>query len=186
MKLISESYYISQTLKGNTEQFAYLVEKYQDMVFSIILKIVNNKEDAEDIAQNVFIIAYNKLDTFKQNSKFSTWLYSIAYNEAVSFYKKNKKTTFITIDTNLNGSFDKIEDDTDSDFIYSNENVNKLKESLKKLKDDENLIITLFYKMDNSIEEIAEITNMSISNVKVKLFRTRKKLLKFMTDDTKK
>lgn len=185
MKPIEDSYFINQTLNGNTNQFAYLVEKYQNMVYSIVLKVVGNKEDAEDIAQNVFIKAYNKLNTFKQNSKFSTWLYSIAYNEAVTFFNKDKKTTFITIDTNINSPFNRIEeeDDDDQNLLFSNENVKKLKEALLKLKEDENLIITLFYKFDNSIEEIAEITNLSISNVKVKLYRTRKKLLKLMTND---
>lgn len=175
----SEEYtLIDKTLAGETEAFSTIVKYYQNMVFTIVGKVIHNSENAQDVAQDVFIKAFNNLHSYRKASKFSTWLYSIAYNEAVTATKKNKNF-FVQIPDN----FDSQEEEDIDDIVYNPEMVAKLKQALIKLSPDENLLLTLFYKMDNSVENIATITNNSVSNVKVKLFRTRKKLLLLLQPD---
>ena len=90
MKYQNDNYYIDRVLSGDVSAYALLVSKHKNLVFSIVLKILNNREDAEEIAQDVFLKAYQSLKKFEQKSKFSTWLYRIAYNSAISRTRKKK------------------------------------------------------------------------------------------------
>ena len=83
MNYQEDSFYISKVLKGNLPSFAILVEKHKAMAFTLALRITKNHEDAEEIAQDSFLKAYNSLSSFKQESRFSTWLYKIIYNTAL-------------------------------------------------------------------------------------------------------
>jgi RNA polymerase sigma-70 factor (ECF subfamily) len=184
MKFQDDNEYIAKVLSGNVSAYASLVAKHKNLVFSIVLKIVNNREDAEEISQDVFLKAYQSLSTFEKKSKFSTWLYRIAYNAAISKTRK-KKIEMVAIEETVitNYSTDQIErnmselDENDQQLI--------LEKALKRLPDDDNLLITLFYKNENSIEDISEITGLSVSNVKVRLHRIRKKLYEEMNELTK-
>jgi len=184
MKFQDDNEYIAKVLSGNVSAYASLVTKHKNLVFSIALKIVNNREDAEEISQDVFLKAYQSLSTFEKKSKFSTWLYRIAYNAAISKTRK-KKIEMVAIEETVitNYSTDQIErnmsdlDENDQQLI--------LEKALKRLPDDDNLLITLFYKNENSIEDISEITGLSVSNVKVRLHRIRKKLYEEMNELTK-
>jgi RNA polymerase sigma-70 factor (ECF subfamily) len=90
MKVRDDNDYIGRVLSGDVSAYASLVAKHKNLVFSIVLKIVNNREDAEEISQDVFLKAYQSLSTFERKSKFSTWLYRIAYNAAISKTRKKK------------------------------------------------------------------------------------------------
>ena len=175
MKFRKDNYYIDKILKGDTNAYASLINKHKDLVFTIAVKILKNKEDDEEIAQDVFIKAFKVLNTFKKESKFSTWLYRIAFNMAVSKTRKKKLETY-NLETEIieNFSIDEIVPDLQE--LSDEEQKNCIKKALKSLPYEENIIITLFYYDDKSIEEISEITNLSASNVKVKLHRIRKKL----------
>ena len=85
-----DKYYIAEILSGNISVFKELVEKHQNNVYNIIFRITQNAEDSEEIGQDVFIKVFNSLKSFKEEAKFSTWLYRIAYNSAVSHYRKKK------------------------------------------------------------------------------------------------
>ena len=85
-----DNFYIGKVINGQTNYFSFIVEKYQDIVFSIALKVLRNREDAEEIAQESFIKAFKSLHTFKGNAKFSTWLYRITYNTCISEVRKKK------------------------------------------------------------------------------------------------
>ena len=169
---INEKEIISRIISGDVNAFSLIINKYKDMVFNIIIKIIHDHTEAEDISQEVFIKVYNHLNNYHYKSKFATWIYSIAFNEAIS-YTRRSKTTFITLPDNYDAEDESINEDIE----YSENLLCILKEELKKLNDDDNLILTLFYQMNNSVEEISTITGLSISNVKIKLFRIRKKLL---------
>lgn len=173
---------INQVLSGNTSVFSNLVEKYKDMVFSLIIKIVHNREEAEEIAQDTFLKAYHHLGNFKNESKFSTWLFRIAYNTAIS---RTRKKTLITsvID-------DQVVENYSVDSLRENiENSNDLEDKIKMMKmiiadlpQDDQLIMNLFYFNKQSIEEIGLITSLTESNVKVKLHRIRKRIYSIMQE----
>jgi len=175
MKFQEDNYYIEKVLAGDASSYASLVAKHKNLVFSIVLKVLNNREDAEEIAQDIFLKVYHSLKTFEKKSKFSTWLYRIAYNTAISKTRK-KKMEFLPMEESVvsNYSTDEIQQNMHS--LEENERQVLLERALKNLPDDDNLLITLFYKSENSIEDISYITGLSSSNVKVRLHRIRKRL----------
>src|SRR3954467_10703532 len=81
---------INQVVKGDQNAYATLVERYQNYVFTIVLRYVKSREDAEEVAQDVFVKAYRSLADFKGNSKFSTWLYTVATTTSITFLRKKK------------------------------------------------------------------------------------------------
>jgi RNA polymerase sigma factor (sigma-70 family) len=175
MAIFDDKYYIDLILKGNTNLYRFLVDRYKKMVFSICLRILVNAEDAEDAAQESFLKAYQKLNTYQGKSKFSTWLYTIAYRISVSKLKENNLETLAInneIIENFSTSYEKQPFDTLKDIEVS-QFVNK---AIQKLPQIEALLITLYYLEESSIKDIVEITGLSESNVKVKLFRARKVL----------
>jgi RNA polymerase sigma-70 factor (ECF subfamily) len=175
MKYHDDNYYIDRVLSGDVSAYAQLVAKHKNLVFSIALKILNNREDAEETAQDCFLKVFHALKTFERKSKFSTWLYRIVYNAAISRTRK-KRLEFVPMDNYVINNH--TEEET-SDGIYDiDPDMQKalIEKAMMKISDDENLLITLFYKGENSIEDISNITGLTMSNVKVRLHRIRKKL----------
>src|SRR5215510_14691733 len=84
---------ISQVLNGDHQAYAQLVNRYQSYVFTLALRFTKNREDAEEVAQDIFVKAYRALADFKGNSKFSTWLYTIVNNTCITFLRKKKLQT---------------------------------------------------------------------------------------------
>jgi len=175
MEFQSDAYYIEQVLNGTKNAFAHLVEKHKHMVFTVALRIVRNREDAEEIAQDAFIKAFQSLETFKQESKFSTWLYKIAYNAAISKTRK-KKLEMAPIEVNVveNYTLDEIFENLER--LEDNEQKRIISRLFESLNPDESTLITLYYYENIQTEEIAEITGLTQSNVKVKLHRIRQKM----------
>ena len=166
---------ISQIKGGDHNAFAILVEAYKDMVYSLCLKMTNSNENAEEIAQDSFVKAYQSIHKFKGHAKFSTWLYQITYFTCINFLRKNKLTTTSDLSENLT--------DTDAeilDQIQQDERQNYISKALTYLAPQERALITFFYLEERPINEISTITKLSASNVKVKLHRTRKKLYGIM------
>lgn len=170
MKYKDDILYIDQVLSGDISAFSVLIERYQSFVYTIILRIVENKEDAEEAAQDAFMKVFGSLNTFKGDSDFSTWIYRIAYNTGISKVRQ-RKNFFVSIDN-------VVINDSDSDF--GNENlsirIEELQTALKKLSRDEQLLVSLYYTEENSIEDVSYITGLTVSNVKVRLHRIRKKI----------
>jgi RNA polymerase sigma factor (sigma-70 family) len=175
MKYQDDNHYIERVLNGDTSAYAALVAKHKNLVFSIALKILNSHEDAEEVAQDCFLKAFQALKTFEGKSKFSTWLYRIVYNAAISRTRK-KRLEVIPMDNYVIHNY--TEDDVHQgiDGMEAEERRVMVERALERLPGDDNLLITLFYKGENSVEEISEITGLSTSNVKVRLHRIRKKL----------
>ncbi len=176
-----DPYYIRLVLNGEASAYRSLVEKHQDLVYTIVHRIVTRAEEAEEVAQDVFVKAYQKLADFKAEAKFSTWLYRIAYNTAVSHTRK-KKVEFLAMDEEMieNHSNDEIQQEIMG--LTKEEQSALIKNALSSLPRTDSLIISLYYYHGKDLEEISGIVGLSQNNVKVKLFRIRKKLLKEMNN----
>jgi RNA polymerase sigma-70 factor (ECF subfamily) len=175
MSAISDQHYIDKILQGETNAFAVLVDRYKDMIFSLSLKMVRNREEAEEVSQDTFIKIFNSLSKFKGDSKFSTWIYKIAYNACLDRLKKNKKEDLnISIDE-FSAHLIKTMDNALS-ALEDKERKQTIQNCLNLLPNDENFLLTLFYFEEQSLEEIGKIMSINANNVKVKLFRSRQKL----------
>ncbi len=176
-----DSYFIEKVKTGNSDSYKYLVEKHKNMIFTIVLRIVKNREEAEEIAQDAFIKAFQSINSFKGQSKFSTWLYKIAYNLSVSHTRK-KKYEIINLDENLLS--DNIIFETYNEFskIEETERNKILNDALNLLNSEDALIISLYYIEAYSVQEIEEITSLTKSNIKIKLYRARKQLFSILSD----
>ncbi len=170
-----DSYYIDEVMNGDTHAFSFLVEKHKDMVFTVALKITGNREDAEEIAQDAFIKAFTSLSEFKQKAKFSTWIYRIVYNASISKIRK-KKAERVSLNSEIveNYTLDEIYETLER--FEPHEQKNMVDRAIEALQPQEKLIIELYYMNDTPVDEISEITGLSVSNVKVKLFRIRNKM----------
>ncbi|PQJ78134.1 RNA polymerase sigma factor [Polaribacter porphyrae] len=176
MTTTNDQYYIKKVMKGDINAFTFLVDNYKNMVFSLAFKMTKSKEEAEEISQDTFIKAYKNLQKFKGDSKFSTWLYRIAYHTSLDAIKKNKKeqNTFEINEVTFN-QIKSVEYILEG--IERKERAKVMENCLQKLPDEERSIIWMFYYDELSLKEIIEVTGLSQANLKVKLHRARKKLL---------
>ncbi len=167
---------ISRVLQGEQNAYAELVNRYQGYVFTLVLRMVKSREDAEEISQDVFIKAYRSLADFRGESKFSTWLYTITNTTSITFLRK-KKLEVHSLD---NEKVFEAADNKDSGFranlIEQKSRVNMVNEAIAMLSPDDAEIITLFYKAEQNLEEIARILGLETNTVKVRLHRARARL----------
>lgn len=185
MELYSDTYYIRRIQAGDTACFACLLDRYGRPIHSLILKIVRSPEDAEELAQDTFVKAFKHLASFKGDCGFSTWIYRIAYNTAISAVRKKRYEYLPAEETML----DNVSEEEVADMWGQTSQEGKLQrldKALEQLPPDERALILLFYWKEKTIRELAEITGLTASNIKVKLHRIRKKLfviLKEMEDE---
>ncbi|GAA3971882.1 RNA polymerase sigma factor [Mucilaginibacter dorajii] len=173
---LSDIELIEQTLAGNQSAYADLVKRHQRFVFTLAMRFSKSREDAEEIAQDCFIKAYRSLASYNAQAKFSTWLYTIVYNTAMTFLRKKRIATD-SIDEE--GTFIQIENREsayDADNVENKSRSFYLNQAIEQLLPDDATIITLFYKGEQSLEEIAQTLGMETNTVKVKLFRARQRL----------
>jgi RNA polymerase sigma factor (sigma-70 family) len=175
MKFQDDEFYIARVLQGNADAFSCLVEKHKRMAYTIALKLVRLPEDAEEITQDAFVKAYQALNTFKGESKFSTWLYKIVYNASVARLRK-KQLQVISSDDNQNRYLDVSDTDNFLTQLTIEEQNAILHSAINKLQHEDQALITLYYMNESTVKEIVHITGDTESNVKIKLFRARKKL----------
>jgi RNA polymerase sigma factor (sigma-70 family) len=171
---------INRILRGETPAYRELVNRHKDYAFTIAYRILNSREDAEEAAQDAFVRAFNGLQNFNREAKFTTWFYRVVMNAALTIQQKKKLVTedIDTLRTNshvLRGS-------DYSDTMKRKEQQYYIKEALKQLSPDDVTVITLFYLKEQSLEEIAEIVGIETNTVKVKLHRARKRLADVMQD----
>jgi RNA polymerase sigma-70 factor (ECF subfamily) len=167
---------ISQVLQGDRMAYAEIIKKHQRFVFTLALRFSKCREDAEEIAQDSFIKAFRALATFKQNAKFSTWLYSIVYTTAMTFLRKKKLDTQ-SIDDET--SLIQLEAYSSDHTVIDVEHKSKMQFvnlAISQLSPLDAAIITLFYQGEQSLEEIAQALGMESNTVKVKLHRARQRL----------
>lgn len=171
----NDQHYIAKVLNGDPQAYTFLVNKYKDMVFTLAVRMLRNNEEAEEVAQDAFVKAYAKLNKFKGDSKFSTWLYKVVYNTSLDKLKKLKKDALVVpIENVTERSLHTIDNALEQ--MQQTELTLAIKECIALLPADESALLTLFYFDEMSLKEIAEVTATSVNNLKVKLFRSRKKL----------
>jgi len=167
---------ISRVLKGEQNAYAELVNRYQGYVFTLVLRMIKSREDAEEVAQDVFVKAYRSLADFRGESKFSTWLYTITNTTCITFLRK-KKLDVRSLD---NEKVFEMADSKDSDFranvIEQKSRVSMVNKAIAMLNPDDSEIITLFYKAEQNLEEIARILGLEANTAKVRLHRARGRL----------
>ena len=173
---LNDSEIISKVLSGDQQAYAGLVNRYQNYVFTLSLRFTKNREDAEEVSQDIFIKAYRALADFKGNSKFSTWLYTIVNNTCITFLRKKRLQTH---SLDKEGVFE-VADNQDSglraNLVEQKSRVTMVNEAIKMLNTDDAEIITLFYKGEQSLDEIAQILGLETNTAKVRLHRARSRL----------
>ena len=169
-----ESHIIKEILDGKTEQYEYFLDRYGQQVFVLVDRIVSCQEDAEELAQDVFLKAFQQLSSFKAESSFSTWIYRIATNVAISAVRK-KRNDVLRLDDSVfaNLSDTQVDEALEDD---SEEQMERLQQAMNQLEADERALITLYYLEEKPLAEVAFILGMTEGNAKVKLHRIRKKL----------
>lgn len=170
---------IKLTLEGNTMAFAKIVKKYEHMVFTLAMKLMENKEEAQEITQDAFLKAYSALGSFKGDSKFSTWLYKITYHKGLDQLKKRKRTLdVIGIDNYLETNVPDLNSSWES--LEVKERKMTINKALHTLKPEDRILVTLYYFEELSLNEIGDVLGLETSNVKVRLHRVRHKLAKVL------
>jgi len=173
-----DSDYIDRILRENdATAYTFLVQKYKDKVYQLSIKILKNEADAEESAQDTFVKAFKALKKFKRESKFSTWLYRIAYNTALTRATRRKNNL-----DSLDNSHEVIAyQELNAIGQLAVEDRNKyMNEAIKELNEEDQTIVHLFYNEEKDTKEIGEILNISHGNIRVKLSRLRNKLYKIL------
>ncbi len=185
-KALQDLVTVKAAVKGDQKAFDELFKRYHDAIFFMLLKMVNNKSDAEDLTFEAFGKAFRNIEKYSPKFAFSTWLFKIASNNCIDFLRK-RKTSTVSIDRedeeNGKNSID-IETDTpnpEEDFIKK-QKAKLLREEVSKLKDRYRQLIELRYFNEYSYEEIAKELKLPIGTVKAQLFRAREMLFKNLKD----
>ena len=177
---LNDNELISRVLNGDQQAYAGLVSRYQSYVFTLALRMVKTREDAEEVAQDAFFKAYKYLADFKGASKFSTWLYTIVNNTAISFLRKKKVEIHSLDNEKVFEVADSKESGMGANMVEQKSKLAMVHEAIAMLNPDDAQIITLFYKAEQSLEETAQILGIEINAAKVRLYRARTRLTEKM------
>jgi RNA polymerase sigma-70 factor (ECF subfamily) len=167
---------IQVVLQGNTTAYADLVERYRNFVFTIVLRYINSREDAEEVSQDIFVKAFRSLADFKGASKFSTWLYTITTTSCLTFLRRKKLAAISLDNEKVFAVAENLDGGMPANGIEQKNRVLMVNEAIKMLSPDDAQIITLFYKGEQSLEEISKIMGKETNAVKVQLHRARTRL----------
>lgn len=171
--MTTEKDIIEAVKAGDIEKYSLLVAQHSEKIFALANSLLKNKEDAEEITQNTFLKAFQSLGSFRGDSKFSSFLYRICYNESINRIRSRKIDVDIEnvplIDTEINDGFFQIKQAEQKKFLTL---------AMKKLSPEYSMVLTLFYLEEQSQKEMVEMTGMSLSNIKVRLHRARISLAK--------
>lgn len=168
--MTNEYVLIDRILAGEQQLYAELVNRYKSYAFTIALKILEVRPEAEEAAQDAFIKAFHALGSFNREAKFSTWLYRIAFNTAIS-YKRKRKASFQSFENVI------VEYGQEGDGMLERADKKKfIHQAMSKLNEADRLALNLFYLQEFSLEEIADITGMQANTVKVRVHRARQRM----------
>ena len=188
---MDEKILLDKIANKDERAFQLFVEKYHQLVLNICNNILNNYDDAMDVSQEVFIKLYESIDSFRGDSKITTWLYRISVNKSLNYLRSKKKQKWFTSLDLIFGNETKTIDPEDSEpkpdeNIELDENKKALHHALSKLPEKQNIAITLNNFEDLSYKEVSEIMNISVTEVGVLINRGKKKLQKLIIDYYKK
>ena len=173
-----ESQLIARILDGHAEDYGYFLERYSQEAFAIVVRLVPQQEDAEELVQDAFVRAFNRLDTFEGRSTFSTWICRIAYTTAISWLRK-RRMKYLSIDDQPKLT------DTEVDEAFDDESrIEDLRRAISLLKPDEQTLITLYYYDNRPLNDIAYILDAEPNTLATRLHRIRRKLYLLMKHGT--
>jgi len=174
MRNLSDQEIIDSVRKGNSSDYSIIVNRYKNKAFSMLKRMLKNEFEAEEVLQDCFLKAYKSLIAFKGDSKFSTWFYRIVYNTALtklSSQKRKTETEMTSVEDHFN-----LQSEYGADEIERKDVSDLIHETISKLPERYSAIITMFYLNEMSVEEISEVMQITVSNVKVMLHRSRNSL----------
>ncbi len=182
-KEANDSELIEMIINVTPRAYRQIIKRYQTKLFSYLYRLVGNREETEDLLQNVFVKVYNNLDRFDRRKKFSSWIYRIAHNEAVNFLKKKGKKKFISLE-DITTSKDKLEISTPerspADSWIKKELKKEVEIAMEKLPAKYKEVLLLRYFLDKSYGEMSEILGKPVNTVGTLLNRAKKKLLQVL------
>lgn len=167
---------ISRVLQGDSSAYAGLVQQYQNLVFTIVLRYIKSREDAEEVAQDVFVKAYRSLADFKGASKFSTWLYTIATTTSLTALRKKKLEVQSLDNEQVFERAEHMNSGMQANAIEQKSRALMVQQAIQLLRTDDAQVLTLFYKGEQTLEEMAKIMGKEVNAVKVQLHRARTRL----------
>ncbi len=167
---------ISAVLNGNQQAYAQIVQRHQTFVFSLVLRYIKSREDAEEVAQDVFVKAYKALADFKGASKFSTWLYTIVTTTCISFLRKKRLETHSLDNEKVFEIIENKDSGMTANQVEQKSRIAMVNNAISLLNSDDAGIVTLFYKGEQTLDEIAKILGIEANTVKVRLHRARTRL----------
>ena len=169
---------IARILDGHAGDYGYFLERYSQEAFAIVVRLVPQQEDAEELVQDAFVRAFNRLDTFEGRSTFSTWICRIAYTTAISWLRK-RRMKYLSIDDQPKLT------DTEVDEAFDDESrIEELRRAITLLKPDEQTLITLYYYDNRPLNDIAYILDAEPNTLATRLHRIRRKLYLLMKHGT--
>jgi RNA polymerase sigma-70 factor (ECF subfamily) len=173
---LNDNEIISLVLKGDQQAFAGLVTRYQNFVFTLALRFTKNREDAEEVSQDIFIKVYRSLADFRGASKFSTWLYTIVNTTCITFLRKKRLETQSLDNEKVFEAADSVDSGMRANQVEQKSRAYMVNQAIRLLSPDDGAIITLFYKGEQTLEEIAKILGIEPNTAKVRLHRARTRL----------
>jgi RNA polymerase sigma factor (sigma-70 family) len=173
---LNDNEIISKVLSGDRQAFALLVDRYQRYVFTLTLRFLKTREDAEEVAQDVFIKVYRSLADFRGASKFSTWLYTIVNTTCITFLRKKKLETHSLDNEKVFEAADSIDSGMRANLVEQKSRVAMVNKAIQLLNTDDAEVLTLFYKGEQTLDEIAAILAIEPNTAKVRLHRARTRL----------
>ncbi len=173
---LNDNELISKVLSGDQQAYAGLVNRYQNYVFTLALRFTKNREDAEEVSQDIFVKAYRALADFRGASKFSTWLYTIVNTTCITFLRKKRLEIHSLDNEKVFETADNQDSGMRANLVEQKSRMTMVNQAIKMLSTDDAEVITLFYKGEQTLEEIAQILGIEANTVKVRLHRARTRL----------
>jgi RNA polymerase sigma factor (sigma-70 family) len=173
---LTDTEIIKRILQGDQAIFATLVQRYQQYVFTLVLRFTDSREDAEEVSQDVFVKAYRSLADFRGDAKFSTWLYTVVRTSCITFLRKKRLDTTSIDNERTALQLENRESGFNANTIEQKSRHAMVNQAIRLLSPDDSQLITLFYKGEQSLEEIGKIMRLEPNTVKVKLHRARNRL----------
>ena len=185
MEYIGDTACIEQILSGKISAFSDIIDRHKDKAFNLAFRICGSREEAEEITQDSFLKAYRSLNGFKMKSSFATWLYRIVYNTSIS-YVRVKKKGILSLEDFPADATDFASDNSGEEEAEREYRKALVGFALQKINEEERGLISLYYFEEMTTDEISDVSGISKSNVKVRLFRARQKMLEIIEKVEKK
>lgn len=180
-----EAALIRRILRGESDLYAQLVDRYAGMIHTLVARVIDRPEEAEEVTQDVFLKAFRQLDGFGGRSSFQTWIYRIACNTALSHARRTRRrNTLSGVDERRLALLPDEEAERLEEWATHERQLDALTRAVTRLEAEERALVTLFYYEDRPVSECAAITGLTEGNVKVRLHRIRKKLYLMVKDET--